>query len=575
MVGNTCQTCLSKNRRMIPLSKVRDLIQKIDLKEIIQSNGGVCWECYKIIEKFSNFKLQVKLAQESLKLKIKVDKNFSQLSVQSKTTFDYNFYFNFDPLTSEDKKNEVNIVKEENSDSDYNKFDDENELLEEKPKINSCLNVYVDSLEFNSNKANPNNFESCKTNTYDKSTEVLDNLTPKYGSDLKDSLQSKTVKRKKVKQNYKGRKKKSNVPPREYEYSHSEIRKKFTKIVFTVQEMLKHREDRRTRPNFKKIPFKCDTCLMGFTTQEKYDEHLQKKHKESIGRFICDVCKARFPHKNALQRHCPKHFIFYKCKLCKFESVELWQAYSHCKSRHRDDDVNKIHCQQCSVVVKTPEELDDHMRTQHVLYCNECGEKFKKKSTLRTHKIRIHGVKREFVCNICNKSFMTASRLETHAANHNDTLAQQLSYCSICNIQYKSVHVYRSHMRQSAAHSLDQYSCPDCNKKFSSKVYLNKHYNFYHLKKSQFKCELCNKLFISDWRLKNHKQKHHGLSRTRNHTCNVCGKKFFTLATLRGHQLTHSEQRTFMCEDCGDTFKQRPALYTHIKLVHKGVKRKK
>ncbi|KAI5637215.1 hypothetical protein NE865_10112 [Phthorimaea operculella] len=38
--------------------------------------------------------------------------------------------------------------------------------------------------------------------------------------------------------------------------------------------------------------------------------------------------------------------------------------------------------------------------------------------------------------------------------------------------------------------------------------------------------------------------------------------------------LTHSEQRSFMCEDCGDTFKQRPALYTHCKLVHQGLKRK-
>ncbi|RVE49479.1 hypothetical protein evm_005820 [Chilo suppressalis] len=546
----------------------------MNLFDVTQVTGGVCWECHKIMKKFVNFKSQVRLAQESLKLKKEPNKCLSQLGVQSKS-IDYHFYFNFDPLTSFEENTLVNIIKEENSDSENN-FEEEKsggDIFEKKPDFdNGCINVYVDSFEFKPNVISKYSSELCKTND-DETSDLSDrNIVPKI-----DNSPTKTVVRKKVKINYKEKRKKKSVKTYKMQGKHNqkEIRNKFTKIVFTVEEMLRDREEKKTRPNFKKIPFKCDSCLIGFTTLEKFDDHIEKKHKENIGSLICDVCKVRFPHKNSLERHCQKHFTFYRCKFCKFKSVELWQAYSHCKSRHSADDLNKIHCQQCTAVVRTPEELDEHTRTQHVLYCNECGEKFKKKSTLRTHKIRIHGVKREFVCDICNKSFMTASRLETHAANHNDTLAQQLSYCSICKIQYKSVHVYRSHMRQSAAHASDQHSCPDCNKKFSSKVYLKKHYNFYHLKKSQFKCELCNKLFISDWRLKNHQQKHHGLSRPRNHACNICGKKFFTLSTLRGHQLTHSEQRSFMCEDCGYTFKQRPALYTHIKLVHKGVKRKK
>lgn len=74
---------------------------------------------------------------------------------------------------------------------------------------------------------------------------------------------------------------------------------------------------------------------------------------------------------------------------------------------------------------------------------------------------------------------------------------------------------------------------------------------------------------MSDWRLKNHNQKHHGLKRIRNHNCDVCGKSFFTQRTLSGHKLTHSDERTFMCSECGDTFKQQSALYTHGKLVHR------
>ncbi|KAL0803297.1 hypothetical protein ABMA28_017208 [Loxostege sticticalis] len=197
------------------------------------------------------------------------------------------------------------------------------------------------------------------------------------------------------------------------------------------------------------------------------------------------------------------------------------------------------------------------------------------KSDTRVCYAEIHVAKRDFACDICHKTFKTKSRLESHLVTHNAAAAKKLAFCATCNVQYKNIYVYRNHLRTSANHSERAYPCPECNKKFVSKVYWTKHYNFYHLQKSKFNCEICSKMFISDWRLKLHKQTQHGLSRTRDHACNVCGKKFFTLATLRGHQLTHSEHRSFMCEDCGDTFKQRPALYTHTRLVHRGVKRNK
>ncbi|KAI5637216.1 hypothetical protein NE865_10113 [Phthorimaea operculella] len=76
-------------------------------------------------------------------------------------------------------------------------------------------------------------------------------------------------------------------------------------------------------------------------------------------------------------------------------------------------------------------------------------------------------------------------------------------------------------------------------------------------------------------------------SEQRSFMCEDCGDTFKQRPALYTHCklvhqgfkrkyncLTHSEQRSFMCEDCGDTFKQRPALYTHCKLVHQGLKRK-
>ncbi|KPJ05348.1 Zinc finger protein 26 [Papilio xuthus] len=285
-------------------------------------------------------------------------------------------------------------------------------------------------------------------------------------------------------------------------------------IVFTEEEMLENREEKRNQPNYKKISYKCESCVLGFTRKDTFDQHMKKRHDK----LLILECFTLDPTDGA-------------------------------------------------TIAVSPDELSEHMQSQHLVQCNQCGDKFKGKHTLRTHKIRIHGVQRNYICDICKKSFKTKSRLESHIVTHNATLASKLAFCATCNsvggsgvkqLTYKHVLCYPV-----------TYECMECKKKFASKVYWRKHCEFYHQRKSQYKCETCNKLFISDWRLKNHRQTQHGLTRSRNHSCNICGKKFFTQSTLRGHQLTHSEERSYMCEDCGDTFKQRPALYTHSRLVHK------
>lgn len=64
------------------------------------------------------------------------------------------------------------------------------------------------------------------------------------------------------------------------EHSKEVLKEKFDKIMFTEDEMLKCREEKRNQANFKKIPFKCSSCVTGFFKIEKYDLHLKKIHNE-------------------------------------------------------------------------------------------------------------------------------------------------------------------------------------------------------------------------------------------------------------------------------------------------------
>ncbi|KAL4705088.1 hypothetical protein ACJJTC_002736 [Scirpophaga incertulas] len=602
MNKNICRTCLTRNRRMIALQKIQFLLKQIKLIEI-GTVGNICWECYNIMKKFSKFKLQILVAHNAFKCETNTQKSLSVLTVQSKCLYDYKFYHNYDPLTvpmdiktmplkEEDTNfNSIEISKNYTEEkiinvectrhkSNYannelgttytepdikltgNRNWDDNELLHEFGCTVPILNDIKKSKLDNSEHSPSIYFLKTNNDTVDIGSETLKAFESNQESLPHEVILKNGVARKAYHSSItkaKDTRTLKKVKFKDMKNSKKDIMNKFVKINLTVEDMLMHREEKRSQPNFKKLPYKCDSCVLGFTRIEKFHSHMIKAHTENSGGYTCDVCNTQYPKKKRLERHCRKHFECYKCRLCKFETVELWSIYSHCQHKHCFDNVDSIHCPQCLSVFRTPEELSEHTRTKHILYCDE----------------RMHQVKRDFVCEICRKTFKTKSRLESHAATHSSALAQKLAFCTVCQIQYKNLHVYRNHIRNSAAHSRDTFPCPVCNKKFVSKVYWTSHYNFYHLNKFQYMCEICNKPFISDWRLKNHRQKHHGYSRTRDHTCNVCGKKFYTSSTLRAHQLIHSEQRSYMCEDCGDTFKQRAALYTHSRLVHKGVKRKK
>ncbi|XP_072946936.1 zinc finger Y-chromosomal protein 1-like [Epargyreus clarus] len=537
---NICQTCLSKDRTLYPMFKLQTILEELHFFQLINTMGGICWECKQQVRNIWKFKNQVIQAQNVLCNNLE-SKYIGSMSLKTKNDFDYQFYYEQDPLlhTENVTTNKLNVIKEEEIRRVEN-----NENIP-KFEIPNC----DDSIS------------SCAEDVKVGFKEEIDGIN--YCDFEKSELKND-------KNGVLGKvKKKNSRPPKITKDSEEDIlEEKYKIIVFTEEEMLRNREEKRRQPNFKKIPFKCDHCVLGFKNKENYDLHVKNKHDESIGPHACPVCSTRFASLPALRRHLCAHYRRYACRLCAHRTRRRGAAHSHAARKHAADTRGNIHCARCEHVARTPEELSEHMRTQHILYCNECGEKFKGKDTLRKHETRIHKSKRDFICDICKKTFKTKSRLESHMSSHAASLARQLAYCGECGVQYKNIHVYRHHLRNSKNHAERVHKCPDCNKMFASKVYFRKHCNFFHLKKSPFKCEICDKLFISDWLLKNHIETHHSANRKRNHTCTECGKKFYTQSTLRAHYLTHSSERTYMCEQCGDTFKQRAALHTHTRALH-------
>lgn len=59
-----------------------------------------------------------------------------------------------------------------------------------------------------------------------------------------------------------------------------DVSDKFEMITLTDEEVSKGREEKRNHHNYKKLPFKCDYCVLGFTKKEYYDSHMTMKHDE-------------------------------------------------------------------------------------------------------------------------------------------------------------------------------------------------------------------------------------------------------------------------------------------------------
>ena len=109
--------------------------------------------------------------------------------------------------------------------------------------------------------------------------------------------------------------------------------------------------------------------------------------------------------------------------------------------------------------------------------------------------------------------------------------------------------------------------CPICNVSGTSYCALRSHIAASH--KSEMTCNLCGKYFISLRSLKIHRKKHSSESFS---SCTYCSRDYQSKELLRIHvEHIHSQHKTigdYRCHLCGKTFSDFRALFRHVKTVH-------
>lgn len=109
--------------------------------------------------------------------------------------------------------------------------------------------------------------------------------------------------------------------------------------------------------------------------------------------------------------------------------------------------------------------------------------------------------------------------------------------------------------------------CRGCKLVFASIREYQVHYRSVH--QQQVLCPLCGKM-VRQFTLDKHMTSH---TKTKDHLCNACGKRFTLADNLKKHWRIHTGEKRYSCEHCNEKFVHWNSKRSHVRTVHTGEKK--
>ncbi|XP_057680356.1 zinc finger and BTB domain-containing protein 47 [Corythoichthys intestinalis] len=170
---------------------------------------------------------------------------------------------------------------------------------------------------------------------------------------------------------------------------------------------------------------------------------------------------------------------------------------------------------------------------------------------------------RSHACTSCSKKFL----LESELLLHQQTNCEKSIQCGVCSKVFKKLWSLHEHNKVVHGYAEKRFSCEICDKRFYTMAHVRKHM-VAHTKDMPFTCETCGKSFKRSMSLKVHSLQHSG---EKPFKCENCNERFQYKYQLRSHMSIHIGHKQFMCQWCGKDFNMKQYFDEHMK-THTGEK---
>ena len=315
----------------------------------------------------------------------------------------------------------------------------------------------------------------------------------------------------------------------------------------------------------------CQSCLKEFPTVRRTIIHeieecrnlTRKSHPEfRLKVYDCELCDQHFVIKRKFNLHMERHHRTVESSSAPQNNIENIDPENNKMPQEPPEDDQKKEDDFITAVNMLHELEEDSSR------CSHCHKKFANKKSCREHEVSVHedlsNVEFYFKCDFCPKMFSNKSVRDNHLTSHT---GERKFQCQFCPQRFKTTGNLTAHL--ASCHETEdtgvekKFKCQYCPKTFRFPAQISQHERS-HTKEKPFTCKVCNKGFTVKCNLKQHMETHKSLS-DRSYKCEQCDHRATSLPLLKLHRNTHTGERPFVCELCGESYKRPSNLRRHKK----------
>ncbi|XP_013191330.2 zinc finger protein 90 isoform X2 [Amyelois transitella] len=322
------------------------------------------------------------------------------------------------------------------------------------------------------------------------------------------------------------------------------------------------------------VQMECDLCGLKAKSWTSLQEHHSEIHNGELT-LVC-ICGFKINSKSVLYNHVLSHEMQSGNLINKSDDDGIIQTdlnYCDLKAKH----FVKLNCNICGEKAKTWAVLEDHYTNVHqskmLVSCLLCGFSIKSRSVLYKHVLE-HKIETEksktdleeqlekrtdycnlkvkdfvdFSCLNCNKKFTSWYSLKAHTQSIHKT--QPMVRC-VCGVSLSSKTVLYKHVQDHK--NPNSFCCDKCPRITKTLEALDKH-KMMHVPKSdrKFYCSSCDKIFNTKDSLKSHEKSHIPIEERKVYRCGICDMKFTTRSSAASHKrVVHDKIKSYVCDLCG------------------------